>query len=57
MTEKGEGTTSTIEIARIIRNFYQQLYAKKTKQSGRDGGLPGNLKTTKTETGRNRFLK
>uniref|UniRef100_A0A7N5K2D2 RNA-directed DNA polymerase n=1 Tax=Ailuropoda melanoleuca TaxID=9646 RepID=A0A7N5K2D2_AILME len=29
MTEKGEVTTSTIEIARIIRNFYQQLYAKK----------------------------
>ena len=26
---KGEVTTSTIEIAGIIRNFYQQLYAKK----------------------------
>ena len=29
ITENGEVTTSTIEIARIIRNFYQQLYAKK----------------------------
>ena len=29
MNEKWEVTTSTIEIGRIIRNFYQQLYAKK----------------------------
>ena len=29
MTEKGEVTTNNIEIGRIIRNFYQQLYAKK----------------------------
>ena len=43
MNEKGEVMTNNIEIGRIIRNFYQQLYAKKTKQSGRDGGLPGNL--------------
>ena len=43
MSEKGEVMTNNIEIGRIIRNFYQQLYAKKTKQSGRDGGLPGNL--------------
>ena len=43
LNEKGEVTNNTIEIGRIIRNFYQQLYAKKTKQSGRDGGLSGNL--------------
>ena len=42
ITENGEVTTSTIEIARIIRNIYQQ-FLPKTKQSGRDGGLPGNL--------------
>ena len=29
MTEKGEVTTNNIEIGRIIRKFYQQLYAKK----------------------------
>ena len=57
MSEKGEVMTNNIEIGRIIRNFYQQIYAKKNKQSGRDGGLPGNLSTTKTETGRNRLLK
>ena len=31
MNEKGEVTTNTIEIGRIIRNFYQQLYAKKLR--------------------------
>ena len=29
INEKGEVTTNNIEIGRIIRNFYQQLYAKK----------------------------
>ena len=29
MNEKGEVTTNTNEIARIIRNFYQQLYTNK----------------------------
>ena len=29
MNEKGEVTTNTNEIRRIIRNFYQQLYANK----------------------------
>ena len=29
MNEKGEVTTNTNEIGRIIRNFYQQLYANK----------------------------
>ena len=29
MNEKGEVMTNNIEIGRIIRNFYQQLYAKK----------------------------
>ena len=28
-TERGGVTTNSIEIGRIIRNFYQQLYAKK----------------------------
>ena len=28
INEKGEVTINTIEIGRIIRNFYQQLYAK-----------------------------
>ena len=30
MTEKGEVMANNIEIGWIIRNFYQQLYAKKT---------------------------
>ena len=29
MNDKGERTTNTMETGRIIRNFYQQLYAKK----------------------------
>ena len=29
MNEKGEVTTNTYEIGKIIRNFYQQLYANK----------------------------
>ena len=29
MNEKGEVTTNTNEIGRIIRNFYQQVYANK----------------------------
>ena len=29
MNEKGEVATNTNEIGRIIRNFYQQLYANK----------------------------
>ena len=29
MNEKGEVTTNTNEIGKIIRNFYQQLYANK----------------------------
>ena len=29
MNEKGEVTTTTIEIGRIIRNYYQHLYANK----------------------------
>ena len=29
MNEKGEVMTNTNEIGRIIRNFYQQLYANK----------------------------
>ena len=42
MNEKGEVTINTNEIGRIVRNFYQHLYAN-IKQNGRDGGLPGNL--------------
>ena len=42
INEKGEVMTNNIEIGRIIRNFYQQL-CQKTKQSGRDGVLSGNL--------------
>ena len=37
--EKGEVTTDTAEIQRIIRDYYKQQYAKKTRQPGRNGQI------------------
>ena len=38
--ENGEITTDNTEIQRIIRDCYQQLYAQKNGQLGRNGQIP-----------------
>ena len=53
MNEKVEVTSNTIEIGRIIRNFYQQLYANKLSNLEEMGAFLETYKTTKTVTGRN----
>ena len=39
MDERGEITTNTSEIGRVIRNFYQQLYANKLNVEEMDAFL------------------
>ena len=55
MNEKGEVMSNTIEIERIIRNFYQQLYAKKLCILEEMEALLETYKQPR-QTGRNRFL-
>ena len=43
LNERGEIMTNTKKIETIMRNYYQQLYAKKVKQSIRNGCIPDNL--------------
>ena len=53
--EKGEVTTDNAEIQRIIRDYYQQLYANKMHtQRGRNGQILRKVQLSKTEPGRNR---
>ena len=50
--ENGQITTDNIEIQRIIRDHYQQLYAK--RQLGRNGQILRKAQLSKTEPERNR---
>ena len=52
--EKGEVTTDNAEIKRIIRNYYQQLYANKNGQPGRNGQILRKVQSSKTAPGRKR---
>ena len=49
--ENGKITTDNTEIQRIIRDYYQQLYAN--KQLGRNGQILRKVQLSKTEPGRN----
>ena len=54
--EKGEVTTDTAEIQRIMRDYYKQLYTKKWTP-GRNGQILRKAQPSETELGRNRKYK
>ena len=51
--EKGEITTDSAEIQRIIREYYEQLYGNKI-DNGRNGQILRKIQSSKTKPGRNR---
>ena len=53
--EKGEVTTDTAEIQRVMRDYYKQLYANIVpEQPGRNGQILRKAQPSETEPGRNR---
>ena len=52
--EKGEFTTDSTEIPRIIKDFYEQFYANKMDKLEETDIFLERLQSLKTEPGRNR---
>ena len=53
--EEGKITTDTTEIQRIIRNYYEELYAKKFGQPGWNGKIYSrHIISVKTESRKSR---
>ena len=44
-------------MGRIIRAYYEQLYSNKTDNLKRNGKIPKNIESPKTESGKNRKYK
>ena len=55
--EKGEATTDSTQTLRIITDYYEQLYANKMEQYGRNEQFLRKLQSPLTEPGRNTKYK